>query len=54
MGTNCPGNVKKLCGNYSNNTILDGGFPYTTAECILDGGITPFQISTIILVGGSP
>lgn len=41
------------CGNYSNNTVLDGGSPNTTSACILDGG-TPFQTSSIILDGGSP
>ena len=41
------------CGNYSNNTILDGGSPNTTSTCILDGG-NPNQTSNIILVGGSP
>ena len=41
------------CGNYSNNTILDGGSPNSTSTCILDGG-NPFQTSNIILVGGSP
>ena len=47
----CPSSSS--CGNYSNNTVLDGGFPNTTSACILDGG-TPTQTSNIILVGGTP
>ena len=41
------------CGNYSANTVLDGGSPNTTSACILDGGNTT-QTSTNILVGGGP
>ena len=49
----CPAAPVSSCGNYPNNTVLDGGSPLTTSACILDGG-TPTQTSTIILYGGSP
>lgn len=48
--TFCP---PSSCGNYSNNSVLDGGSPNSTSACILDGGSTT-QTSNIILVGGSP
>jgi len=41
-----------ICGNYSNYTVLDGGLPNTTANCILDGG-SPSPNTYPILDGGS-
>lgn len=50
IGIYCP--FVPSCGNYSNNTVLDGGSPSTVGTCILDGG-NPSQTSTVILVGGN-
>ena len=41
------------CGNFSANTILDGGDPYSNSSCVLYGGDTQ-NSSGQILVGGSP
>lgn len=39
------------CGNYSNNSVIDGGSPNSTSACILDGG-SPFDEGSPILDGG--
>jgi hypothetical protein len=47
----CPPAIPATCGNYSDNTVLDGGSPNNTSECILDGG-SPFDQGRPILDGG--
>ena len=47
----CPPTIPSSCGNYSDNTVLDGGSPNNTSECILDGG-SPFDQGRPILDGG--